>query len=127
MQFLSMNNRLFDREVVHDSINQKGFARIRGVLTSGECKSLSSLYNSAGLFRSVISMERYRFGKGEYKYFNYPLPRLIQVLREDFYTDLVKLANGWNQLLGIGNAYPENHPSLLAICKENGQERPTPL
>jgi hypothetical protein len=72
-------------------------------------------------------MERYRFGKGEYKYFKYPLPLKIQALREEFYQPLSTLANEWNQQLGITETFPATHHELISICMEKNQLRPTPL
>jgi hypothetical protein len=110
-----------------ESLNTKGYAIIPEVLSKAECGHLSGFYDDDQLFRSAISMERYRFGKGEYKYFNYPLPPSIQVLREGLYKPLSILANDWMQKLGIEMQYPEQHQQLLELCKAKNQLRPTPL
>jgi len=112
---------------IMESLNTKGYAIIPEVLSKPECEHLRGFYDDDQLFRSVISMERYRFGKGEYKYFNYPLPPSIQVLREGLYQPLSTLANEWMQKLGVDMHYPEQHQQLLERCKAKNQHRPTPL
>lgn len=112
---------------IYDSLNTSGYAVIPSVLSRGECLHIKGFYEDKELFRSVISMQRYRFGKGEYKYFNYPLPPVIQVLREDFYQPLSVLANTWMQKLGIENHYPNQHQEMLRLCRQHHQHRPTPL
>jgi hypothetical protein len=72
-------------------------------------------------------MQRYRFGRGEYKYFNYPLPGLLQKIRESFYPSLATLANEWMNRLGIETTFPLHHEELIAECRNKGQNRPTPL
>lgn len=112
---------------IMESLNTRGYAIIPEVLSKPECEHLRGFYDEDQLFRSVISMERYRFGKGEYKYFNYPLPPSIQVLREGLYQPLSTLANEWMQKLGVDMHYPEQHQQLLERCKAKNQHRPTPL
>jgi hypothetical protein len=112
---------------VHRGLNAKGFAQIPQLLSNEECGELKSLYRSPDRFRSVIDMKRYRFGMGEYKYFSYPLPSLIQTLREQLYERLVPVANEWMSQLGINISYPAQHKELIELCKEKGQIRPTPL
>lgn len=112
---------------VYESLNCKGYAFIQGVLSRAECEHLRGFYDDDMLFRNVVAMERYRFGKGEYKYFNYPLPPSIQVLRESIYKPLSKLANEWMQKLGMATRYPEDHNQLLEWCRTKNQHRPTPL
>lgn len=108
-------------------LNNKGYVHIPGVLSPQECLHLQGFYNDAPLFRSVINMQRYRFGKGEYKYFNYPLPPLIQALREKFYQPLAGIANTWMQQLNIDEVYPADHAALIGHCHAKKQVRPTPL
>jgi uncharacterized protein len=88
---------------------------------------LSGLYGDQYLYRNTINMERYRFGKGEYKYFNYPLPLTIQSLRELLYSPLSRLANEWMDKLGLDINFPERHEELVMQCREKHQTRPTPL
>jgi hypothetical protein len=112
---------------IHHGLNTKGFAHISRLISDRECEDLKALYGAPDLFRSVIDMKRYRFGMGEYKYFSYPLPPLIQTLREQLYERLVPIANEWMNHLGIEISYPTKHTELIERCKENGQLRPTPL
>ena len=97
------------------------------MLSQAECDELRTLYDQKDLYRSVINMQRYRFGKGEYKYFSYPLPKLIERLRTEFYEQLAPLANQWMQYLNIDVKYPAKHADLIEICKSKNQIRPTPL
>jgi len=112
---------------LYQQLNQQGFARITGVLTPDECDELSSQYDSPSLYRSVIKMERYRFGKGEYKYFSYPLLPRMERMRTDFFSPLAKIANQWMEALGINTRYPDNHEEFIVQCHQAGQFRPTPL
>jgi uncharacterized protein len=114
-------------ETIREDLTTKGFARIPGLLDTHECKSIRDQYPQPSLYRSIISMERYRFGKGEYKYFGYPLPQSIQSLREELYKRLFETANQWMQLLDQGIEYPPNHNEFLLECKSKQQVRPTPL
>jgi len=109
------------------SLREKGFVRIDNFLSKEDCIQLISLYPKQELYRTIIDMQRYRFGKGEYKYFNYPLPLPIQQLREQFYNPLHALANQWLSLLGLESMYPENHSGFISLCKMRKQNRPTPL
>jgi hypothetical protein len=112
---------------INVSLNEKGFALIPEVLSKKDCSELISLYPKHELYRNVINMQRYRFGQGEYKYFNYPLPNLVQQLREDFYQPLSTVANQWSSLLGNEVKYPNTHSDFIAICSKHKQDRPTPL
>ncbi|MBL0742501.1 2OG-Fe(II) oxygenase [Chryseolinea lacunae] len=112
---------------IYTALNEKGYALLPGVLSANECRHLSGLYPDDPLYRSTINMQRYRFGKGEYRYFNYPLPPTIQVLREMLYAPLAKLANTWMQKLGTGVDYPLQHKALVDHCHAHAQPRPTPL
>jgi uncharacterized protein len=110
-----------------DQLNQHGYSHIPELLTPEECAEISSQYNSPGLYRSTISMERYRFGKGEYKYYSYPLAPRIAQIRADFYLPLAQCANQWMLALGMDVRYPDDHDSFLKQCHAAGQMRPTPL
>jgi hypothetical protein len=109
------------------SIDDRGYVLIPQVLSPEECAHLRGFYHDGPLFRSVIDMKRYRFGQGEYKYFSYPLPPMIQSLREQIYARLVPLANEWMQRLGIDVVYPQDHAGLIEQCRVSDQQRPTPL
>jgi hypothetical protein len=116
-----------DWNPIYHSLNEKGYAFIKGILSKEECEHLSGMYSDSHLYRNVINMQRYRFGKGEYKYFNYPLPPVLQVLREELYQPLSILANEWMQKLSLQINYPKNHQQLIDTCKAHQQIRPTPL
>jgi hypothetical protein len=112
---------------VQQSLDNKGYAVIRKLLPVETCKQVIDNYDAAGLYRSVINMQRYRFGKGEYKYFNYPLPSVIQTMRENFYKPLSAIANSWMEKLSIAQRYPMSHAEMIAQCEDHHQKRPTPL
>jgi hypothetical protein len=109
------------------AIDDRGYAHIPQMLLPEECAHLRGFYHDGPLFRSVIDMKRYRFGQGEYKYFSYPLPPMIQSLREQLYARLVPLANAWMQRLGVDVVYPQDHAALIEQCRASDQHRPTPL
>ncbi|HEY3429615.1 MAG TPA: 2OG-Fe(II) oxygenase [Cyclobacteriaceae bacterium] len=108
-------------------LNEKGFTIIPSVLSREECEHIAGFYPDQNLYRSTIDMKRYRFGMGEYKYFKYPLPPVIQTLREEFYKPLSGIANNWMQNLSIDNTFPCSHHELISQCKMQEQNRPTPL
>jgi len=109
------------------ALNLHGCAPTGPLLTAAECKSLADAYASDDPFRSRIVMARHGFGRGEYKYFGYPLPALVAELRVALYPRLVEIANRWNDEMGIALRYPRDHDVFLARCHETGQSRPTPL
>ena len=108
-------------------LDNQGCAVIEGLLDPGECRSLAALYCDDSHFRSRVVMSRHGFGRGEYKYFCYPLPESVRHLRNSLYPRLAPIANRWNELLGIEVRYPAKHADFLARCAEAGQTRPTPL
>ena len=110
-----------------NALNSKGYAIIPGILSPDECYQLSALYEDQRLFRNIINMRRYRFGEGEYKYFNYPLPQMIGSLRQKLYTPLAEIANDWMRKLEIKIEYPSSHIDLIEHCRQKNQYRPTPL
>ena len=116
-----------DWERVWHDLDAQGSAMIERLLSADECQTLAGLYPQDDLFRSRVVMERHGFGRGEYKYFNYPLPELIACLRTGVYPHLVPLANRWNAAMGSDGCYPEQHADFLARCHQAGQDRPTPL
>lgn len=116
-----------DWNTTFDALREKGYVHLKELLSQKECIHLQNIYDKSEIFRSVINMQRYRFGKGEYKYFGYPLPPAIQYLREKFYTPLATLANEWMTQLNIHTIYPEDHKSFISVCHSKKQTRPTPL
>jgi hypothetical protein len=116
-----------DGSRVSGDLDAQGCAVVEGLLTRSECEALAALYAREDLFRSRVVMGRHGFGRGEYKYFAYPLPGLLAELRASFYPRLVPIANRWNTAMGIEVQYPEEHASFIERCHAAGQIRPTPL
>ena len=116
-----------DWESVSQDLDEYGNAVLPGLLQPEECDALASLYPDDEHFRSRVVMERYSFGRGEYKYFSYPLPEIISRLRTDLYPHFAEVANRWNQLMGIDIGYPQQHMEYIQRCHQAGQLRPTPL
>lgn len=108
-------------------LDQHGCAMLRRVLTADECAALAAQYDDDAIFRSRVVMSRHGFGRGEYKYFAYPLPEAVAGLRESLYPRLAAIANSWNASLGVDFRYPERHRDYLDACHAAGQTRPTPL
>ncbi len=104
-----------------------GCAVLPKLLAPDECDAISGLYPEERHFRSHIIMARHGFGRGEYRYFNYPLPGLLGGLRTALYPHLADIANRWNERMGVEERYPEEHAAFLRQCHEAGQRRPTPL
>ncbi|HET7888958.1 MAG TPA: 2OG-Fe(II) oxygenase [Bradyrhizobium sp.] len=108
-------------------LDAQGCTILKGLLTPDQCRALAALYPDDKLFRSRIVMGRLGFGRGEYKYFAYPLPQVIAELRPRLYAGLQPIANRWNEAMGIDIRYPESHQAFLDRCHKAGQLRPTPL
>jgi hypothetical protein len=108
-------------------LDAQGCTVLKGLLSPDECRALAALYPDDHNFRSRVVMGRHGFGRGEYKYFAYPLPPEIAQLRPALYTRLRDLANRWNEAMGIDIRYPQNHSDFLRACHAAGQMRPTPL
>jgi len=108
-------------------LDAQGCAVLHALLAPSQCKALTGLYPRQALFRSHIHMARHGFGKGEYRYFDYPLPDLVGALRSALYPYLAETANRWNERMGIDRCYPEKHVEFLKACHAAGQMRPTPL
>ena len=108
-------------------LDTQGCAVLKSLLSPDECRALAALYPDDAHFRSRIVMGRHGFGRGEYKYFSYPLPDLIEGLRPALYARLQGIANRWNEAMGIDIRYPEGHDAFLKRCHAAGQARPTPL
>ena len=118
---------VFDWEGVSDSLDAQGSVMLERLLSPDECRTLARLYSDEHRFRSRVVMARHGFGRGEYKYFSYPLPRTVAGLRSAFYRRLAPIANRWNAAMRIDVRYPQTHADFLARCHEAGQVRPTPL
>lgn len=116
-----------DWAAITESMNERGYAQAAKVLTNDECDALIAQYPNEALYRKTVNMERYRFGQGEYKYYNYPLPGIIQQLRELLYPRLAPVANNWMKALNIDKQFPPALPELLELCHSQNQTRPTPL
>jgi hypothetical protein len=114
-------------EQVSQDLDAEGHARIESILSDDECDKIRVLYEKENVFRSRVVMERHGFGRGEYRYFSYPLPDLIAALRTSVYPHLVQIANYWNEAVGISVRYPSTHADFIQRCHEAGQNQPTPL
>jgi hypothetical protein len=110
-----------------EELNNYGCAVMEKLLAPEECRQIAALYPQESHFRSHIHMARHGFGKGEYRYFSYPLPELVAGLRAALYPRLALVANAWNERMGIDERYPATHTAFLKQCRDAGQSRPTPL
>ena len=116
-----------DWDQITTDLGGQGCAVLKGLLTPEECDAVAALYPDDSRFRSRVVMGRHGFGRGEYKYFSYPLPDLIAELRPALYARLTATANRWNETMGIEISYPPSHAAFLKRCHDAGQTRPTPL
>src|SRR5215831_4119421 len=112
---------------ITEELNGQGCAVLPGLLQEQECREVADLYGKDSTFRSRIVMASHGFGRGEYKYFAYPLPERIVALRCGFYSRLAPIADKWNAAMGVSVRYPAEHDAFLKRCREAGQTRPTPL
>jgi hypothetical protein len=116
-----------DWSAITANLDDHGCATTEPLLAPDECAALAESYDSDQLFRSRIVMARHGFGRGEYKYFAYPLPQIVAALRDALYPALAQVANRWNEALGIAVTYPSTHADYLKRCHAGGQSKPTPL
>jgi uncharacterized protein len=116
-----------DWTTVSADLDAYGWSGFKKLLTAEECADISGLYAESGKFRSQIIMAQHGFGRGEYKYFSYPLPGLVAGLRTAIYPHLAPVANRWNEAMGIEVRYPDSHEVFIERCHQAGQTRPTPL
>jgi hypothetical protein len=114
-------------ERVEAELDGYGGAILKQLLTPEECGAIAAMYPDDAEFRSCVVMTRHGFGRGEYKYFRYPLPGLVEQLRTSMYPRLATIANRWNEALRLDVRYPETHAEFLERCHGAGQRRPTPL
>ena len=117
----------YDWQALTAELDGFGCAVLPKLLTPDECRRMAGLYPDESHFRSHVIMARHGFGRGEYRYFKYPLPDLLAGLRTALYPRLAGLANEWNRRMGIDRQYPDAHADFLAQCHQAGQTRPTPL
>jgi hypothetical protein len=119
-----------DWPALERELDAQGCAVAPALLPRTPCEALAALYavaDDALTFRSRVVMARHGFGRGEYRYFSYPLPPLVAALRAAFYPRLAPIANSWNTAMGVNVRYPDEHAEFLARCHAAGQRRPTPL
>jgi hypothetical protein len=117
----------YDWDDIGTNLNAFGAAVLPKLMTASECEDIAALYADEKYFRSHIHMARHGFGKGEYRYFKYPLPVRIAELRTALYGHIVPFANAWNERMNIAVRYPQRHADYLKLCHDAGQIRPTPL
>lgn len=116
-----------DWRAIAQELDSHGAAIVSRLLSIDACEKLAASYGKDDRFRSHVIMSRYGFGRGEYKYFAYPLPDIVAALRAGLYAPLAHIANRWNEALGDTTRYPGEHSAFLERCHRAGQKRPTPL
>jgi len=117
----------YDWEKIGAELDTFGTAILPKLLSDSECHNFATKWHDSAVFRTTISMARHGFGRGEYKYYAYPLPALIAGLRENLYPQLAPIANAWSRRMGSDTRYPPTHDAFLERCHAAGQLRPTPL
>ena len=117
----------FDWPRAAQELDAQGWTVLPGLLSADECRAMAGLYGRGEGFRSQVVMARHGFGRGEYRYFSYPLPPLVQALRTALYPRLAPLANRWHERMGMAVRFPDDHAAFIARCHQAGQARPTPL
>ena len=125
----SANGRIdrYDWSAIGSDLDAHGGAVLPKLFAAAECQEIAELYPHEEHFRSQVIMARHGFGKGEYRYFKYPLPALIGEMRATLYAHAVTFANAWNERMNVEARYPREHSDYLKICHDAGQLRPTPL
>jgi hypothetical protein len=108
-------------------LDARGWARLPGLLSPAECEATAALYDRPEGFRSHVVMARHGYGRGEYRYFSYPLPALVADLRTRLYPSLAPIADRWHERMGLPGRFPADHEAYLRRCHGAGQTRPTPL
>jgi hypothetical protein len=124
---LASRLKIIDWPHIAAELDVRGCAVIDGLLSPQQCAAVVELYPDDTKFRSRVVMARHGFGRGEYKYFCYPLPDIVAALRPALYVPLAGIANRWNTAMGIEVRYPADHAAFLQLCHDAGQIRPTPL
>jgi hypothetical protein len=116
-----------DWNAIEHDLFTDGYSLVPSVLDASECATMRAWFDDDSLFRSHIIMERHQYGRGEYKYFSYPLPQPVEALREAAYGPLAAIANRWHAALGSSERVPQTLQTMLALCADNDQRRPTAL
>jgi len=120
-------DQVFDEwQTIGRDLDERGFAVLPGLIAPDACQALAGLYEQP-IFRSQVHMARHGFGRGEYKYFAYPLPDTVAELRRRLYPQLAPIANRWQERMGLDERFPPDHETFLKRCHAAGQTRPTPL
>ncbi|MBN7797923.1 2OG-Fe(II) oxygenase [Parahaliea mediterranea] len=127
MMDLGRRIEAIDYSTVAAQLHERGHAVVEGLLTARECAALAGGFDSERGFRKQVVMERHRYGRGLYKYWDYPLPPLVQQLRQGLYPPLVPVANLWMAQLGLEPRFPDSLAALSRACRDSGQCKPTPL
>ncbi len=127
MEALKHRIQALDWRQINENLNNNGYAIVSKIISENQCENFVNEYRNLNIYRKTVVMERYRFGLGEYKYFDYPLPESIQVIRENLYPNLAPIANLWMKVLKIDKKFPATLNNLLAQCHANNQLKPTPL
>ena len=117
----------YEWPLIEQHLDAHGWALLPTLLSASECAMLAAMYSDDGKFRSHIVMARHGFGRGEYKYFSYPLPERITAVRTALYPRLAPIANRWSEAMGLQECYPDEHADFITRCHDAGQTRPTPL
>lgn len=118
---------MIDWTAAEQALDTHGCAMLPGLLSGDRCETVRSLWSDEQIFRSRVHMARHGFGRGEYRYFGYPLPEMVAEMRTRLYPPLAQIANGWAERLGQTQHFPRDHADLLDRCHAAGQMRPTPL
>uniref|UniRef100_A0A2A4YYG4 Prolyl 4-hydroxylase subunit alpha n=1 Tax=OCS116 cluster bacterium TaxID=2030921 RepID=A0A2A4YYG4_9PROT len=127
MNLLAQKINQLNWPAIAQQLHQNGYALVPNILDNSQCEQLITQYANPSLYRKIVNMQRYRFGLGEYKYFDYPLPDTIKTLRQSIYPHLAPIANQWMKQLNINGKFPDEHRHLIKQCNQAGQLRPTPL
>ncbi len=127
MEHVDLHIEALDWAKITENMHEKGYAIVPKFLSEKQCATWVDLYDKPTGYRKTVIMERYRFGLGEYKYFDYPLPEMLQTLRERIYPKLAPIANAWMKVLKIDKHFPKTLQELQALCHDHGQLKPTPL
>jgi uncharacterized protein len=127
MSNIRSNVSVINWQKVTQEMNDRGYATVSSFFSNTQCEELVENYNKEKLYRKTVVMERYRFGLGEYKYFKYPLPPLIQTTRENLYSHLAPIANSWMKMLNIDKHFPDTFGELEILCHTHNQTKATVL